>query len=158
MWIWLFHSVDKYNCTSSQSKLREETNGITWTVTFVTPVLKLTILVIVVMVIMIQKWAIFLLHRLGKGSGYKIAQLESLTEDETLFVGGKEIQVSVWTLQFQRLACFSSFIGMFVVMATFGIVNSLLNYKLGFGCIFHWPSKTWFSIIWMLCLVANEEQ
>lgn len=37
----------------------------------------------------------FLLHRLGKGSGYKIAQLESLTEDETLFVGGKEIQVSV---------------------------------------------------------------
>lgn len=38
---------------------------------------------------------LFLLHRLGKGSGYKIAQLESLTEDETLFVGGKEIQVSV---------------------------------------------------------------
>lgn len=31
--------------------------------------------------------------RIGKGSGYKSSELESLTEDETLVVGGKEIQV-----------------------------------------------------------------
>ena len=31
--------------------------------------------------------------RIGKGSSYKSSELESLTEDETLVVGGKEIQV-----------------------------------------------------------------
>ncbi|BFZ03608.1 hypothetical protein BsWGS_06647 [Bradybaena similaris] len=47
---------------------------------------------------------------LGKGSGYKIAQLESLTEDETLFVGGKEIQVmSTLTEEyFKSGKCFTS--------------------------------------------------
>lgn len=33
--------------------------------------------------------------RIGKGSGYRSAELATLKEDETLAVGGKEIQVRV---------------------------------------------------------------
>lgn len=37
---------------------------------------------------------IFLFHqRIGKGAGYKSSELESLKEDESLVIGGKEIQV-----------------------------------------------------------------
>ncbi|GFO23418.1 DNA repair and recombination protein rad54 [Plakobranchus ocellatus] len=51
---------------------------------------------------------------IGRGTGYKVAELESLAEDETLFVGGKEIQVmSVLTEdQFQSGKCFSSASGL----------------------------------------------
>lgn len=31
--------------------------------------------------------------RIGKGTGYKSSELETLKEDETLVIGGKEIQV-----------------------------------------------------------------
>ena len=36
---------------------------------------------------------IFSTYRIGKGSGYKSTELASLKEDETLPIGGKEIQV-----------------------------------------------------------------
>ncbi|XP_041363307.1 DNA repair and recombination protein RAD54B-like [Gigantopelta aegis] len=46
---------------------------------------------------------------IGKGAGYKMADLENLKEDETLIVGGKEIQVmsSVTEEQFMSGTCFS---------------------------------------------------
>ncbi|XP_062589715.1 DNA repair and recombination protein RAD54B-like [Saccostrea cucullata] len=47
---------------------------------------------------------------IGKATGYKCAELEALKEDETLMIGGKEIQVmSVMTEeQFKSGKCFSS--------------------------------------------------
>ncbi|XP_070187722.1 DNA repair and recombination protein RAD54B-like isoform X2 [Littorina saxatilis] len=46
---------------------------------------------------------------IGKGSGYKSAELESLAEDETLVVGGKEIQVmsKLSEEQFKSGKCFA---------------------------------------------------
>ncbi|XP_012943574.1 DNA repair and recombination protein RAD54B [Aplysia californica] len=47
---------------------------------------------------------------IAKGSGYKSAELDSLKEDETLFVGGKEIQVlsELTEEQFKSGKCFSA--------------------------------------------------
>ncbi|CAL1529863.1 unnamed protein product, partial [Lymnaea stagnalis] len=47
---------------------------------------------------------------IGRGSGYKIAQLESLSEDEMLVVGGKEVQVmsALTEEKFKSGKCFTS--------------------------------------------------
>ena len=38
--------------------------------------------------------AFYVITRIGRGSGYKVSELSSMAEGQTLAVGGKEIEVS----------------------------------------------------------------
>ena len=65
------------------------------------------------------------LFRIGKSSGYKSGELSTLKEDETLFVGGKEIQVIHSLTQHPYKNAYS------------WIIYSLLIVRKTFSCLYY---------------------